>query len=177
MTQQELLERARVWLAIPYPKNREEANRQELNTLYHAVTGRHADCSSCTNWLIRMAAKLTEYVASPESFTLQPTRTVTMATTSSKYRISKAAKENGAEIVVLNHNGTSEAINLNSMTDAQAERILKNKQFAHNVEVIKTKEGDAAPAKSTKSAPKAAAEAPAPAKAEPTAATGETGKE
>lgn len=171
MTQKELLERAGGWLELPYPQNREDQNRQELNTLYHAITGKYADCSSCTNWLIRMAAKLREYVASPDSFTIQPDRK-TMAKTSSKYQISKAAIANGTEVVTLNHdNGASEAIYLNNMTDAQAERILKSKRYAHNVEVIKAKDEATAKPTAAKSAPKTAkaaetkAEAPAPEKA------------
>lgn len=153
MTKEELLERVRAWLLLPYPTNRQGANAQELNTLYQAITGKAADCSSCTNWLIRMAAKLREFEASPELFKVQPTQKQIMAEASKKYKPSKLAIQNNVSTVVLNHNGTSEAIKLSEMTDAQAERILKNKRFAHNVEKVETKEAKAdAPKTSSKKA-------------------------
>lgn len=57
----------------------------------------------------------------------------------SKYRFTKAAKDNGVEEIVMEHNGRTEVIRADSLTDAQAERVLKNPQFKHNIEPIPTK--------------------------------------
>lgn len=144
MTQDELLVRSQAWLSLPYPENREPANRQELNTLYQAITGTAADCANCVNWLLRMAAKVTEYVANPSSFTIKPTQTEIMSNVSKKYRKSAVAKANDATQVVINHgNGDSQLINLDTMTDEEAEVLLSKDQYKHNVEVIGSQEEEA----------------------------------
>lgn len=147
MTKEALLNRARVWLELPDPKKREEANRVELNILYQAVTGTVADCTSCTNWLIRMRAKLEDFSRTPERFSIHPTQKQIMASKSTKYKASKAAIQNGVDLIVLNHGETSEAIKLSQATDAQFERVLASKRFAHNVEKIPTKTADTDAAK------------------------------
>lgn len=163
MTKEELLHRAGEWLKLPSPKNRMTANIQELNTLFNAATGRNVDCTSCN--FNAMAAELQRYVLSPDSLTVHPTKKEIMATKATKYKVSKAALQNGTDLVVLNHGGTSEAIRLSEMTDAQAERIAKNKRFAHNVELVKTTEAKADAPKAT--AKKASTSKAAPAAKEP----------
>ena len=141
MTQEELLARSQGWLTLPYPENREPGNRRELNVLYQAITGKAADCSHCNNWLIRMASKVSDYVANPEAFTIQPTQIEIMSNTSTKYRKSQAAISNGAKTVVLNHgDGMSQLINLDSMTDEEAEALLESPQYKHNVEAVENEE-------------------------------------
>ncbi|KAA3438464.1 hypothetical protein [Rufibacter hautae] len=135
MSKEELLERARLWLQIPYPKNRATANIQELNILFNAITGRNVDCTSCN--FNAMASELQRYTLNPDSIIVYPTQQEIMANKTTKYQISKAAKANNVGTVVLVHdNGATEAITLASMTDEQADGIANSEQFKHNVELV-----------------------------------------
>jgi hypothetical protein len=64
-----------------------------------------------------------------------------MAKAKGNYRFSKEAKKNGVSEIVLIHNGKTETITEENLTDARAERILQNEAFAHNIEAVEPTAG------------------------------------
>lgn len=59
-----------------------------------------------------------------------------MAKHKGNYRFSKEAKRNGVKEIVLTKDGKTETITEENLTDARAERILENPDYAHNIERI-----------------------------------------
>lgn len=102
-------------------------------------------CATCTGkmdavfWDLRL-----KYFSNSKS------NTMAKSSKSTKYQFSTAATKNGVTEIVLINDGRTETIRPETLTDAQAKRILADKNFAHNIEEI----GATSTASTTQDAPK-----------------------
>lgn len=127
MTEQELSLQIQAWLE--QPRSLQTDHLEELNLLYFHVTGRLEKCRQC-QYLARKKV-LQNYLIHPTKVNqLQPINIKEMANTnvSKKYALADPK-----QTVVIFGNYGPEAITAANLTDDAAERILADKNFAHNI--------------------------------------------